>query len=97
VIILSGSQYNLYGIPSGLIVGELILLLTLGWNLGRIGFFAQRVIFLLKVAPMLIVSYGIKILFEPSIFTLVISSALYAIFVIYVFRKLIFGSAFKNN
>jgi len=97
VIILSKSQYSLYGIPSGLIVGELILLLTLGWNLGRIGFFAQRMIFLLKVAPMLIVSYGIRIVFEPSIFTLVISSALYAIFVVYVFRKLIFGSAFKNN
>jgi len=97
VIIMSRSQYNLYGIPSGLIVGELILLLTLGWNLGRIGFFAQRMIFLLKVSPMLIVSYGIKILFEASIFTLAISSALYAIFVVYVFRKLIFGSAFKNN
>ncbi len=97
VIALSRTSYSLYGIPSGLIVGELILLLTLGWNLGRIGFFTQRVIFLLKVAPMLIVSYAIKVLFEPSIFTLVVSSALYAIFVIYVFRKLIFGSAYKNN
>jgi len=53
VIIASRTEFNLYGIPFGLIIGELILLLILGSNLGGLSFYLDRLKFFARIIPVL--------------------------------------------
>jgi len=96
VMATSFTEYSLYGIPSGLLLGEMVLLFILGINLQGGTFFIKRLGFFMKNLPILILPLVLRLTIPPSNITLGISCAIYALLVLIVFRKLIFGSVSKK-
>ena len=89
----SNTPYGLYGIPIGIIAGEIILLVVLSLRIEGLSFYIKRFQFILKLLPLLSMVILIRFLFEPSIIMLVISSAIYSLSVLFAFRKLLFEKA----
>lgn len=93
-VVVSFSQLAIYGIPIGILAGEMLLLSILGYNLGGVTYFLQRLTFFIKLTPILIISLLFKVMIGDSIMTLLLSCAIYFIIVLYSFRKIIFDTSF---
>lgn len=96
-IFISYTEYNIYGIGIGILAGEVTLLLILGFSVNGFTFFKDRLIFFLKLSPVLIIISGIRYFFGESIYALLISIALYIVWVFGFYKKLIFDSSFLIN
>jgi len=95
VVIFSFTSYAIWGIPIGLFIAELIIVLGLGFGLNKINFFTDRVRFISMLIPPLFFAWCINFFIGESYITLGISVIIYAIWSLLFFRKLIFGSLVK--
>jgi len=94
VIAMSYTNHALYGIPTGLIVGESCLLIGLGVNLGGLAFFKERLVFALRLLPILVIALALRLLFSETMLTFGISVALYGFYTFFMYRRLLFDSSF---
>jgi len=94
MISLSFSDYKEFGIPIAIILGELVLLVGLGVHLGGVRFFKQRLMFMLKLVPALIICYILKMMMGVSILTLLLCLGIYLLWTFFFYRKLLFDSSF---
>lgn len=90
VTLISFTNCQLYGVAIGIVLGELTLLFGLGYSLNKFRFFVIRFYFLVKLTPILLVSYLLKFYFGESITLLVASIGIYAIYSFIFYRKLLF-------
>jgi O-antigen/teichoic acid export membrane protein len=97
VILVSQTNWQLYGIGLGIILGEIVLLIGLGYNLGKFDFFKERFAFLFKLSPVLIVSYLLKLYVGGSLLILALSIGLYAVWSFVFYRKLLFDNQMIEN
>jgi len=95
IIVYSYTSYAIWGIPIGLFIAELTIVLGLGFGLNRVKFFTDRFRFIGMLIPPFIIALTIKIFIGESYITLGISVIIYAIWSLIFFRKLIFGSLTK--
>ena len=93
-IYFSTSQYPVFGIPAGLLVGEFILLCLLGYHLGKWNFFKERLIFFFKLTPIILLAFGIRLLIGESTLALFTSLGLYGVLSFFFYRKLLLDSSF---
>ena len=91
---ISYSDYPVYGIPSGLIAGEFILLIGLGYHINKWTFFKERLWFLVKLMPIILAALIIRWLFGEQSIGLVLSLGLYSVTTFFFYRKLLFDSSF---
>ena len=91
---ISYSDYPVYGIPSGLIAGEFILLTGLGYHINKWTFFKERLWFLVKLMPIILVALIIRWWFGEQSIGLVVSLGLYSVTTFFFYRKLLFDSSF---
>lgn len=92
LITFSYTPYFIWGIPLGLLIAELTVVIGLGYGLHRWHYFIRRFNFILKLLPPIIFSLLLKFIFPPSLTILGISIIIYIIWSFIFFRKLIFGS-----
>lgn len=98
VILLSFTEWAPYGVAMGIVIGEIVLLIGLGYNLNKLTFFAERGFFIVKLIPILIVSYLLKLYFGESITLLVTSVGIFGSWVFIFYRKLLFDKqTIENN
>lgn len=91
---LSYTNYAAYGIPVAMILGELVLLIGLGYHLGGMKFFKDRLSFAIKLLPVVIVCYVIREVAGESLITFVLCIVVYLIWTFFFYRKLLFDSSF---
>jgi len=96
MIIFSFLPSYMYGIPLGVLVGELSLLSILGYNLGGFRFYIDRIKFLLKLLPLIIICILIKWISPNELYALLGSIVFFSLSIIVIYRKLIFGSVTKD-
>ena len=89
---LSFTPYFIWGIPLGLLIAELVVVLGLGFGLKRFAFFSERLGFVVKLLPPLLIALALKLVFGESLITLGVSLVIYILWSFIFFRKLIFGS-----
>jgi len=94
MIALSFTTHNEYGIPIAIILGEFVLLMGLGLHLGGLTFFRQRLLFLMKLVPVVFVCYILKLVLEPSIINLALCMGIYLVWTFFFYKKLLFDSSF---
>ena len=92
VALFSFSEWQVYGIGIGILVGESILLIGLGYNISGIGFFIERIVFAFKLMVVPAISFVLQMLFGESILLLGTTLALYALWVFIFYRKLLFDN-----
>lgn len=84
------------GIPLAILAGELCLILILGYRLGGMNYFAQRLKFLIMLSPPIFVALVLKWSISNQLLALGAGAFLYAIYVLLLFRKVVFESVLKN-
>jgi len=92
LISLSYTPYFIWGIPLGLLIAELTVVIGLGYGLHKWHYFLSRFKFILRFLPPIVFSLLLKLIFGATIPVLGISVIIYIIWSIIFFRKLIFGS-----
>ena len=95
IIVFSYTNNFIWGIPIGLFIAELTIVLGLGFGLNKVKFFTDRLKFMGMLLPPLIIALAIKFIIGESYITLGISVIIYAIWSLIFFRRLIFGSLTK--
>jgi len=91
---ISFTQMAIYGIPIGILAGEVLLLLILGYNLGGLNYFMERINFFIKLIPFVVFAILLKLIIGESSIILLIACIIYILSVLYLFRKLIFDTSF---
>jgi O-antigen/teichoic acid export membrane protein len=84
----------IWGIPIGILLGELIL--VIGYSLYIRKFFVDRFMFLVKLSPVLIIAFLMRLSLGSYTYSLIASIAIYILWVIIFYRRLIFGSLTNN-
>ncbi len=92
IAVFSFTPQAIWGIPIGFLVGEVILVLGLGFGLHIHSFFKTRVVFLLKLSPVLILAAAIRYFLGPGIYVLAGTLVFYLLWVLVFYRKLVFNS-----
>ncbi len=93
----SYSDNPVYGIPAGLLAGELILLVGLGSFLGGWGFFRERLLFFIKLLPVILLAGIVRYVAGESLLAMGVSVILYGMLTFFFYRKLLFDSSFIIN
>jgi hypothetical protein len=96
MIVFSYTQQLELGIPLAILAGEVCLITILGTKLGGFKYFLDRFKFLLKLLPPILIAIGLKFVLINQLHALVISAAIFAVSVLYFFRKIIFEPIQKN-
>jgi hypothetical protein len=96
MIVFSYTQQLELGIPLAILAGEVCLITILGTKLGGFKYFLDRFKFLLKLLPPILIAIGLKFVLINQLHALVISAAIFAVSVLYFFRKIIFEPVQKN-
>ena len=92
VALFSLTQWQIYGIGLGILVGESILLIGLGYNISGTKFFLERLVFAVKLMAIPAVSFALKLFLGESLLLLSASLGLYALWVFVFYRKLLFDN-----
>lgn len=92
IVGFSFGEYAIWGIPAGLFLAELTIVIGLGFGLYKSQFFISRFRFLLRLVPPLLIAIILKIVLGESYITLGASLVIYIVWSFIFFRKLIFGS-----
>ncbi len=96
--ILMSYTDNLYlGIPVGVLVGEIFLLVILGSKIGGISFFKTRLKFLVKTLPVFIVSMLPYLYFGSTLLSMILCTGIYITLILISYRKLIFDASFLKR
>ena len=95
IIFFSYTSNSIWGIPIGLFVAELTIVLGLGFGLKKMNFFTERLRFITMLLPLLLLAFAIKFFIGESYSTLGVSIIIYVAWSLLFFRKLIFGSLTK--
>lgn len=96
-ILLSFTELAPFGVAVGIVLGEIILLIGLGYNLNKVTFFSDRGYFIFKLTPVLILSFLLKLFFGESILLLTISIGMFATWAFIFYRKLLFDNQILEN
>ncbi|MEQ8244412.1 hypothetical protein [Fulvivirga sp.] len=97
IILFSYTSSSIWGIPIGLFIAELTIVLGLGFGLNKIKFFTERLRFIGMLLPPLVLAFTIKFFIGESYITLGVSVIIYGVWSLVFFRKLIFGSLTKMD
>lgn len=97
IILFSYTSSSIWGIPIGLFIAELTIVLGLGFGLNKVKFFTERLRFLGMLLPPLVLAFTIKFFIGESYITLGVSVIIYGVWSLVFFRKLIFGSLTKMD
>jgi O-antigen/teichoic acid export membrane protein len=97
IILFSYTSSSIWGIPIGLFIAELTIVLGLGFGLNKIKFFTERLRFIGMLLPPLVLAFTIKFFLGESYITLGASVIIYGVWSLVFFRKLIFGSLTKMD
>ena len=97
IILFSYTSSSIWGIPIGLFIAELTIVLGLGFGLNKVKFFTERLRFLGMLLPPLVLAFAIKFFIGESYITLGASVIIYGVWSLVFFRKLIFGSLTKMD
>jgi len=92
LVVFSYLPSKIWGIPIGLAIAELVIVLGLGIGLNGWMFFKERLQFVIKLIPPILIAVIIKMVWAESYFTLALSIIIYGVWSLLFFRKLIFGS-----
>jgi|GEM_PF-1469746 len=94
--IFSVTDYKIWGIPFGFFIGEIILVAGLGIGLGKHHFFWNRLIFLIKLSPVLAICGLLRFFIGANLYVLLACLALYVVWIVVFYRKLVFESLTKE-
>ena len=92
ITIFSFTPQAIWGVPVGFLVGEIILVLGLGFGLKQHGFFKSRLLFLFKLSPVLIISVVIRYFLGDGLYIMIGTTIFYLIWALIFYRKLVFSS-----
>lgn len=90
--LLSFTEWAPYGVAVGIVIGETVLLLGLGYNLNKFTFFIERGYFIIKLIPILVLSYLLKLYFGESLLLLLTSVGVFVLWSFIFYRKLLFDN-----
>jgi O-antigen/teichoic acid export membrane protein len=96
-VLISYTQWAPFGVAVGIVMGELVLLVGLGYNLNKITFFSDRGYFIMKLLPILILSYMFKLFFGESLLLLIASVGIFGSWAFIFYRKLLFDNQILEN
>jgi len=96
-IMVSYTEWYYFGVAIGIAIGELVLLIGLGYHLNKFNFFVNRGRFIIKLVPVLVVSYLLKLYFGESILLLAISIGIFAVWSVIFYRNLLFKTQILEN
>ncbi|MTI37999.1 hypothetical protein [Fulvivirga lutimaris] len=91
-VLFSYTKLAPFGVAVGIILGEMILLIGLGYNLNKLTFFSDRGHFIIKLTPILVLSFLLKLYFGESLLLLTISVVMFATWAFIFYRKLLFDN-----
>lgn len=90
IIAFSYSDAVIWGIPLGILAGEIVLVLYLGIGLGAREFLGNRLLFLLKILPVLILIFLIKLFVVDGLIGITAGMIIYVGYAAFFNRNLLF-------